>query len=161
MTQPADFDRLSRNWTYWSQRAQLSDISTSTSCDDCAVRFSSNDYSVHLRVNGDSWVVDTVDDRNQRHDDTATFSTYDLAEKYLVWLWSSAARSAVGAPALGPNLYASGFAPGVTTTTISPGIYELHSPAGSAVVMEPEATIFSHLMDKSEEEIERMVRSCV
>ena len=155
----ADFARLSRNWVYWSGLAQLHDVSVSTSCDDCEVLFSSNDYSVHLRHDGTWWIVDTVDDRHQRRNDAAKLSSYALAEKYLVWVWSSTARSAVGAPPLGPALYALGFDSGVETTRISPGIYELRSPEGRAVLMGPSATIFSHLMHKSEEQIEEMVRA--
>ncbi|MCV7225189.1 hypothetical protein [Mycolicibacterium komossense] len=161
MTDTPDFDRLSRNWTYWSELALLGDISTSTSCPDCAVRFSSDQYSVHLRFDGSWWIVDTVDDRNQRHDDTAKFSSYALAEKYLVWIWASAARSVVRAPSLGPALYGLGFASDVNATPISAGIYELRSTEGSAVLMEPYATIISHLIHKSQDEIEQMVRTGV
>jgi hypothetical protein len=156
------FARLSQNWLYWSGLGQLSDLSVSTSCDDCTILFSSNDYSVHLRENGGWWIVDTVDDRRQRSNDTAKFSTYELAEKYLVWTWASLARSFVRAPILGPKFYSQGFASGVEAIQLGEaGLYELRSPEGQAVLREPSATIFSHLILMSEEDIERMVRDGV
>lgn len=161
MSEAADYGRLSGNWTYWSAKAGLDNVSVSSSCDDCAILFSSNDYSVHLRHDGDWWVVDTVDDRRQRRNDTAKFTVYDLVEKYLVWIWASTARSVIGAPNLGRELYASGFAPGVEATQIRPGFFELDSPGGRAVLMEPYGTIFSHLIDKPVEQIEEMVRTGV
>jgi hypothetical protein len=39
------------------------------------------------------------------------------------------------------------------------GFYELRSPQGCVLLGEPYATIFSHLMRKSEEEIEQMLRA--
>lgn len=159
MSELPDLARLAGNWLYWSELAQLTDPSVSTSCTDCEVLFSSNDYSVHLRHADNWWVVDTVDDRHQRSDDTARFSSYELAEKYLVWVWASTAKSFVRAPLLGPALYAKGFAHGVEATPLSEGVYELRSADGRAVLREPYATIFSHLIGQPEEAIERMVRA--
>jgi hypothetical protein len=141
---------------------QLSDLSVSTSCEDCTILFSSRDYSVHLREVGGWWIVDTVDDRHQRSNDTARFSTYELAEKYLVWTWASMARSYVRAPILGPKFYSQGFASSVEAIQLGQvGLYELRSPEGQAVLSEPSATIFSHLILMPEEDIERMVRAGV
>jgi len=95
----------------------------------------------------------------QRSNDTAKFSTYDLAEKYLVWMWGSMARSVLRAPILGQMLYARGFVSTVDRLPLDKGVYELRSPEGHAVFGEPYATIFSHLMRKSEEEIEQMLRA--
>ena len=158
MSEIADFGRLSRNWTYWSELGQLSEVSVSTSCVDCAILFTSSDYSVHLRHDGDWWAVDAVNDRRQRSNDTAKFSGYDLVEKYLVWIWGSMARSVLRAPILGQKLYAKGFDPSVEKTPVSRGVYELRSPEGRAVLSEPYATIFSHLIGRSEEDIEQMLR---
>ena len=157
MTGGADFGRLSRQWAHWSGLARLREVSVTTLCEDCDVRFSSSDYAVHLRSVGGRWFVDTVDDRGQRQNDTATFSSYQLAEKYLIWIWGSAARSVLRTPILGRELYALGFASGVEAIPISEGIYELRSPDGTAMLMEPYATIFSHLMHTSEERIEQML----
>jgi len=77
-----DFSRLSANWVEWSSIAQLSHIAVSTDCDDCQILFASRDYSVHLRNDGAWWIIDTDDDRGQRHNDTAKLSTFDLTEKY-------------------------------------------------------------------------------
>lgn len=157
MTGPADFARLARNWDHWCHLARLVDPSVSTQCQDCAVLFSSADYSVHLRRDSAWWSVDTVNDRRQRVNDTARFSSYALAEKYLVWVWASAARSALQATVLGKALYALGFDAGVEAVPLSEGVFELRSPTGRAVLTEPYATIFSHLMDQPEEQIEKMV----
>lgn len=159
MTSGPDFERLRRNWVRWSGMAQLREVSVSTSCEDCAVLFRSSDYSVHLRDGGTWWTVDTVDDRGQRQDATAAFSSFDLAEKYLVWIWGSAARSVARLPILGRRLYGRGFDPGVEAIPVGEGSYELRSPEGRAVLMEPYATIFSHLMGTPEEDIERALTS--
>jgi hypothetical protein len=154
----ADFSRLSANWIEWSNMARLADIGVLANCNDCQFVFSSSDYSVHLRCDGAWWVIDTVDDRGQRHNDTAKLSTFDLTEKYLIWNWASSARGVVGAERLGPRLYSLGFSPDVEVTPIVEGIAEIRSSNGIAILMEPNATIFSHLMSKSVDEIEQMVR---
>ena len=158
MTEIADFARLSRNWIYWCALGQLHDPSVSSDCADCEILFSSDDYSVHLRHEDIWWSVDTVNDRRQRSNDTARFSSFSLAEKYLVWIWGSTARTVLRAPILGQKLYAEGSDPSVERTPITEGV-ELRSPEGRAVLGEPYATIFSHLMQKSEEDVEQMLRA--
>ena len=159
MSESVDFTRLSENWLYWAELSQLKDLSVSSSCDDCEIEFSSNDSAVHLRRDDIWWIVDTVNDRRQRQNDTARFSAYALAEKYLIWIWSSTARSTLRAPVLGAALYQKGFAPGVETTPVSEGVYEVRSPDGRAVLPQPYATIFSHVMGLTHDEIQRMARS--
>ena len=161
MTDTAAFYRLSRHWIYWSGLGHLGDVSVSTPGDDGEILFSSDQYSVHLRHEDGRWVVDNVDDRGRRQNAIATFSSYALAEKYLIWIWASAARSAIGAPNLDRALYNAGRYSGIEAKPVNVGSYELRSIEGSAVVAEPYATIFSHLMDKPEEEIEQMVRAGV
>jgi len=68
------------------------------------------------------------------------------------------ARSVLRAPILGQKLYAKGFDPSVEKTPVSRGVYELRSPEGRAVLSQPYATIFSHLIGRSEEDIEQMLR---
>ncbi|UXA07220.1 hypothetical protein KXD96_03410 [Mycobacterium sp. SMC-2] len=96
-------------------------------------------------------------DRGQRRNDTAKLSTFELVEKYLIWDWSATAYGPVGTPSLWPRLYSRGFSPDVEVVPIAEGIAELQSKAGKAVLMEPKATIFSHLINKSVEEIELIV----
>jgi hypothetical protein len=55
-------------------------------------------------------------------------------------------------------LYSLGFSPEIEVLPIKEGIAEVRSRVGSAVLMEPNATIFSHLMTKSVPQIEEMVR---
>jgi hypothetical protein len=153
-----DFARLSENWFEWSNLARLGNVSVSTDCGDCEIVFDSSDYSVHLRNDGSWWIIDTVNDRGQRHNDTAKLSTFELTEKYLIWNWASSARGVVGAPRLGPQLYSLGVSPDAEVNPITEGVAEVRSSNGSAILMEPYATIFSHLMGKSVDEIEQMVR---
>jgi hypothetical protein len=153
-----DFSRLAASWVEWSNRAGLSNIEVSTECNDCEVEFSSEDYSVHLRHDGAWWIVDSVDDRGQRHNDEAKFSDFELVEKYLIWNWASSARGIIGAPRLGPKLYALGYSEGVEVIPITEGIAELRSGTGKAILVEPYATILSHLMSKSVDDIEQAVR---
>ncbi|CAJ1586171.1 hypothetical protein [[Mycobacterium] wendilense] len=47
----------------------------------------------------------------------------------------------------------------VTAGPISEGIYTLSTPEGKAVLMEPTATIFSHLMRWSLDEIEKFAKT--
>ena len=56
----------------------------------------------------------------------------------------------------GPATLRVGLRSGRRSTAVSAGIYELRSRVGFAVLTEPYATIFSHLMDRSESEIEDM-----
>ena len=153
-----DYSRLTSSWSYWANLAHFQNVSVSTSCEDCSIRFASSDYSVHLRTEDTWWIIDTVDDRGQRNADAAKFSDYELTEKYLIWTWASLARSAIGAPPLGPGLYSQGFAPAVDAVEIRAGIYELQMGEERAVLAEPYATIFSHLLGKPVIEIEQMVR---
>ncbi|WP_197373238.1 hypothetical protein [Mycolicibacterium baixiangningiae] len=150
--------RLLNNWMVWSTVIQLANASAATDDDGARVCFTSDDASFYLRHSEGRWIVDEVDDRGQRHDDTASFSSFELAEKYLIWNWASAARSAIRAPVLGRRLYAGGFSPEVQVHQLREGIYKLTSPFGDAVLMGVRATIFSHLMSRSAEEVERMVR---
>jgi hypothetical protein len=151
-----DFSRLSASWVEWSNRAHLSNVRVTTKCDDCKIAFSSSDYSVHLRHDGSWWIVDTIDDRGQRRNDTAKLSTFELAEKYLIWEWASMTRGIIGARRLGPDLYAQGYSPEVEMIPISEGVAEVRSRGGNAILMEPYATIFSHVMSKSVDEIEQL-----
>jgi hypothetical protein len=157
-----DFTRLLRNWDEWTSLARMTHVSVSADCDDCQVLFKSDDQSFHLRQDGDSWIVDKVDDRGQWHKSVGKFSTFDLAEKYLIWRWSSVTRSAIGAKQLGIRLHSLGMAPDVEIIpTEREGAVELRTSGGSAVVPRSIATIFSHLMSKSVDEIEQMVREGV
>ena len=69
------------------------------------------------------------------------------------------ARSVLRAPILGQMLYAKGFVSTVDRLPLDKGVYELRSPEGRAVLSEPYATIFSHLIGRSEEDIEQMLRA--
>lgn len=82
----------------------MTDVSVSEAHEDCLIRFKSADESVCLGQEGTWWVIDEVDDRGKRYDYTARFSTFELAEKYLIWTWGSVARSVLRAEQLGVRL---------------------------------------------------------
>ena len=152
-----DFSHLSDSWHYWGRLAGLSNVESPRNRHDGEPWFKSDDYSVHVRHEDGFWVIDTVDDRGQLHDDVAKFSTFGLAEKFLVWDWATAARNAMRLPRLGPEFYALGMEVNVRATAIKEGIYELQTREGCAVLMEPSATIFSHLISRQLSEIEELV----
>ena len=158
MSNSADFSRLSASWLYWAPLTGLTNARVSEQHPHDEIRFTADDYAVHLRRDEDWWVIDTVDDRGQLHSDTAKFTTYALLERYLIWQWASAARNVLRLPRIGPKLYSLGHNPSVQFLPVKEGIYELCAPEGRAVLMEPGATIYSHLMSKSVAEIEQLVK---
>jgi hypothetical protein len=151
------FARMSSNWLYWSRLSGLTDANSLAAHNGSDIRFTSDEYSVHLRQCDGWWLVDTVDDRGQLHADTAAFTSLDLVEKYLLWQWSSGARNNLRLPRIGPKLYSLGHDPHVHFSKIKEGIYELQKADSRAILAEPAATIFSHLMSKTPDEIEQMV----
>ena len=136
----------------------ISGVTVSTDCDDCDIAFLSDDNSVHLHHNDGWWTVDTVSDRGSRYNSIALLSTYELAEKFLVWRWASVARTAMGARQLGAQLHSEGPMPGVEVVTTSRDHFvELRTNDGRAVVSDASATVFSHVMCMSLEEIESLL----
>jgi hypothetical protein len=148
---------MSSNWLYWSRLSGLTNANVSAGENGSDIRFTSDDYSVHLRQSDGWFVLDTVDDRGQLHTDTAAFTSLDLVEKYLLWQWSSGARNNLRLPRIGPKLYSRGHDPHVQFSKIKEGIYELQEADCRAILAEPAATIFSHLMSKTSDEIEQIV----
>lgn len=156
MTGENMFARLTKNWLFWASLCGLEEIQVSDRFPDNEIRFASLDYSVHLHDDAEWWVVDTIDDRGQLRENVARFSTFELAEVFLVWHWASTARTALRLPSVGRELYLRGIAPNVEAVALAEGIYELRAAEGRAVLLEPEATIFSHLMSKPIDEIENI-----
>lgn len=152
-----DFGRLSANWLEWAPALGGGSISFSTDCDDCEILVSSDDSLVHLRKDNSWWVVDTVSDRGQRQGGAAKFSNFDLTEKYLIWDWATTARASLASGSLGADLAQRGYAPGVKVSRASRGC-EICSNDGCAILSFVNATIFSHLMSTSVDEIERLIR---
>jgi hypothetical protein len=152
-----DTSRLAKSWRQWAPSIGGGNVSTSTGCDDCETVFSSGDYSVHLRRDGSWWVVDTVNDRGQRRNAAAKLSSFDLAEKYLIWNWATTASSNLASAALGADLARLGYAAGVEISQVDRG-HQICVDNDCAILSLVDATIFSHLMIKSVDEIEQMVR---
>ncbi|WP_231990107.1 hypothetical protein [Mycobacterium sp. 852002-51971_SCH5477799-a] len=124
-------------------------MSISLKCDDCKIVFKANDYAVHVRNDTNRWAIDMVDDRGNRRNDTATFSCFDLVEKYLVWDWATLARSGLASGPLGTDLYKLGYAAGVDVLELDKGNVELCLADECATLVVGDATIFSHIMLKS------------
>ncbi|MGE2718431.1 hypothetical protein [Mycolicibacterium celeriflavum] len=132
-------------------------VSVSEACDDCDIVFKSDDQTFHLRQEGDWWTIDSVNDRGQRYYSTAQFSTFALVETYFIWEWASLTRSSVGA--LGARLHAKGVAPCIEIVpTERDYIVELRARTGRAIIPMSRATVFSHVMSKSADEIEQLVK---
>jgi hypothetical protein len=154
-----DFSRLSAGWIEWATRSGLQGVAVSTECSDCQILFKSRDYSFHLRCDGDWWVVDTVDDRGQRSDADAKFSTFPLTEKYLIWNWITAARASLASGSLGAELYKLGYAVGIGVADLDGARVELRLDGDRAILISGTAAIFSHIMLMSVDEIEQIGRS--
>jgi hypothetical protein len=153
-----DFSRLSSNWIKWSTMAGIRGGSVSTECDDCDIAFLSDDNSVHLHHNDGWWAVDTVDDRGRRYNNIALLSTYELAEKFLIWRWASIARTAIGVRQLGAELHSQGPMPTVEFVKASRDHFiELRTHEGRAIVSEASATVFSHVMRMSVRDVESLL----
>ncbi|NIH93589.1 hypothetical protein [Mycolicibacterium fluoranthenivorans] len=152
-----DFALLSKNWMTWSARAGMQDPVVSLDCDDCDAAFVTADESYHVRQDGDWWIVDRVNDRGKRYNNTAQLSTFQLLEKYLIWTWASSARQELASGRLGADLYALGYSPDVTVQQAREGFAEINSESGSAVLSVVKATIFSHLMLLPLDELEQLI----
>lgn len=155
----ADFSRLSAMWVEWAPRGGLSDASASEECEDCRILFKSNDYSVHLREDDCWWIIDTVDDRRQRSNGAAKFTTFDLVEKYLVWNWVSAGCPSLASGELGADLYRKGYAPGVDGSRENDAHIEICLRGDCAVLMSGTSTVFSQIMLMSVDQIEQTTRN--
>ncbi|BBX21013.1 hypothetical protein MTER_04240 [Mycolicibacter terrae] len=151
-----DMSRLTQHWRRWAPMFSGGNVSVSTTCDDCQIAFRSDDYSVHLHRESSWWIADTVDDRGRRTNGAAKFSNFDLAEKYLIWDWGTAACPSLASGPLGTDLYRLGYASGIQVTRVDRG-YEICSNGDRVISSAVNATIFSHLITKSVDEIEQMV----
>ncbi|MGB0972568.1 MAG: hypothetical protein ACPGVG_16650, partial [Mycobacterium sp.] len=128
-------------------------VSVSTESDEYQIVFKSEDESYFLRQEGGWWSIDGQDDRGQRYNATARMSTFELVEKYLIWQWARIARSG----SVDARLYKLGMAKDVhVEPTDREYFVELRVPTGSAILEQATATIFSHLISKSVDEIEQM-----
>ncbi|OMC27616.1 hypothetical protein A5739_17480 [Mycobacterium colombiense] len=79
-----------------------------------------------------------------------------MAEKYLIWNWATSVRSDLASGPLGADLAQLGFAQNVEVSEVD-SKYKICSNDDCAILSVVNATIFSHLMDKSVDEIENMV----
>jgi len=128
-------------------------VGVSLTCDDCEIAFTATDYSVHLRNDRDRWAIDMIDDRGQKRSEVATFSTFSLVEKYLLWDWATLARSGLASGPLGADLYRLGYALGVDVSELDKGNVQVCLNGDCAILVAGDATIFSHIIKKSVDEI--------
>jgi hypothetical protein len=154
-----DFSHLSDIWSAWAPKAGLTGVGVSLGCEDCAIAFKATDYSVHLRNSNDRWAIDVIDDRGQKRSEVATFSSFALVEKYLLWDWATLARSGLASGPLGADLYRLGYAPGVEVSELDKGNIQVCLNGDCATLVVGDATIFSHIMKKSMDEIVDIAQS--
>ncbi|ORA07662.1 hypothetical protein BST14_26830 [Mycobacterium arosiense ATCC BAA-1401 = DSM 45069] len=81
-----------------------------------------------------------------------------MAEKYLIWNWATTVRSDLASGPLGADLAQQGFAPDVDVSEVDTK-YMICSNGACAILSLVNATIFSHLMDRSVGEIEDLVNA--
>jgi hypothetical protein len=153
-----DFSRLKTSWAEWAPASGLQGVSVSTECPDCQIGFLSREFSVHLRHEGEWWLVDTVDERGDRSDGDAKLSAFSLVEKYLIWDWISTARPRLASGRLGADLYRQGYAPGISVADLDGAHIELSLQGNRAILISGTAKIFSHIMLMSLDEIEQIGR---
>lgn len=151
-----DFSRLSVNWQRWAPGLGGGNAYATIECEDCQICFRTDDYSVHLHHDENWWIVDTVNDRGQRNNGYAKLSNFDLAEKYLIWDWATTVRSDLASGPLGADLAQQGFAANVKVSEVDAN-YKICLGNECAILSMVNATIFSHLMNRSVDEIEQMV----
>ncbi|MGV0837326.1 hypothetical protein [Mycolicibacterium thermoresistibile] len=155
----SEFTRLAALWKQLGPSIGGDEVSVSMHNPDRDVSFHSNDYTVHLHRDNSWWIMDTVNDRNQRRNAAARFSSFSLAEKYLLWDWATTAFTSLASGPLGADLARQGFSSQVSATKVEGG-YEICSASECAILSVVNATIFSHLISHSFEEIERKVNIC-
>lgn len=154
-----DFSRLSSIWSAWAPKAGLTGVEILVARDDCEIAFKAADYCVQLRDDKDRWAIDTIDDRGQKRSEVATFSTFGLVEKYLVWDWATLARSGLASGPLGADLYRLGYAPGIEVSESSGGKIQVCLNGDCAMLVAGDATIFSHIMTKSIDQLLDIAKS--
>lgn len=153
------FSRLRAKWLKWTTWTGMLNPSVVAEDDSRDAVFRSDDGTCHLKHEGDWRVLDVTNDRGQLYPAVARFSSFELAEKYLNWDWATTARSSLASGPLGTELYKEGYAPSVEVQEIREGFLEIQGSAGAAALSTVNATIFSHLMAKPVEEIERLVNA--
>jgi len=146
-----DHSRLNDIWLAWAPQAGMSDASVSAGSGE--ILFKSADYTAQLRSSEGGLAIDTIDDRGERHNDVAKFSTFELAEKYLIWEWATLARSGLASGPLGANLYRLGYAPGFKVSELDGGNVKLSLGSDWVIMVIGDAVIFSHIMTKTVDEI--------
>ena len=151
-----DISRLAGNWYRWERYFGGGESTITHAGSD--ISFRNADCQFHLHQNETWWVLDFVDDRGSRSSGVARFSTFGLAEKYLIWDWLTTARSSLSSGALGLDLYKRGYAPGVEVTDLDGAHIELRMDEEVAILISGTATIFSHIMLMSLDELELIGR---
>jgi hypothetical protein len=153
------FSKLSTEWLEWTALARIPNAEIAVGDDD-EVLFKSREDSYRLRLSDNRWTIDEIDDRGHCYSDTASFSNFILAEKYLIWRWASTARTALGVRQLGAYYHSLGVNLGVQSRPASrANNIELQLREGTAIVPESSAAIFSHVLEMSLDEIDAAVRA--
>lgn len=142
-----DFSDLAASWHLWTGRAGMANVSVKTGEEGESILFRSDDEAYELRRDDGWWVIDEIDDRGRRYDDTARFSSIALVHKFLMWRWASTARTALGAKQLGPYFHSLGMNPIVDAVPAARADFvEMHFADGMAVLPTSNAGMFSQIL---------------
>lgn len=154
-------DRLTAEWKYWTQMAGMAGASSVRLGDSAAeTRFCSDGGDFALRRDGEWWAIDESDERGKWYSATATFSTIQFAEKYLIWTWGSLARTTVRAEQLGRRLQQQGFNERVDQKLAAQANFvELTTQDGIAIVPNSQGVILSHVLVLSLPQLDGMLRT--
>lgn len=156
-----EIDRLAAEWVHWTLAAGMAGASWVRLGNSAAeTRFCSDGGDYALRRDGKWWVVDESDERGKWYSATATFSTIQLAEKYLIWTWGSLARTTVRAEQLSRRLQQQGFDERVHQKPAARANFvELSTPDGTAIVPNSQSVILSHILVLSLPQLGGMLRT--
>lgn len=152
-----DFSRLRIDWLTWTAWAGMWNPSVTVDDGKEDAVFTSDDQTYRLRHEDDWWVLDVTNDRRKLYPAVGKFSSFELAEKYLIWNWATLIRSSLASGTLGAELYKLGYSPSAEVNELREGFVEIRGNAGIAELPTVRATIFSHLMAMPVEEIEGLV----
>jgi len=152
-----NFSRLSAAWLRWTAWSGMWNPSVVADDGQETAEFKSDDQTYHVKHEGNWWVVDETNDRGRVYPAVAMFSSFDLAERFLLLDWALLMRDDLASGSLGRDLYELGYSTSVTVTEVRKGFVEIRCGVGAAVLPVLNATVFSHLMLMPTEEIEKLV----
>ena len=156
-----EFKQLMAEWETWARLAGMSGSSSVQQGDGAhGIRFCSQDGDYQLKRDNSWWVIDESDDHGKWYLATATCSTIELAEKYLIWTWGSLARTVVGAEQLGRRFQQQGFNQMVQQVPADRANFvELRTLDGIAVVPNSKSVVLSRVLALPLSQVDAILRA--